>query len=302
MNIGSTAIGIVAALLVVVVPAGAQEQARVDPAWVLEDRDKRVVYSVPGMDEVRPHKDLVYRRVDGAALKMDVYPPRGLAPNQRRPAVILIHGGFLPANLRTEPKEWGQFRSLGRLMAASGFVAVTFNHRFYSSMNSLPDSESDLLALIDHVRLNADRLGLDRDRITLWAFSGSGALLAHALRTSPPYVRAVVVYYAALDLDAGERARPGAIRPDVRRRFSPLRELSERGPLVPPLLVARAGLDRAQINEPMDQFIRLAIEKNADVEVLNHPAGHHGFDIDDDTDRSRQVLSRTIEFIRERNR
>lgn len=281
-------------------PSAAVAQApREDPQWVKDDRDKRVALSVPGMDRVFVRKDLTYRRVGETDLKMDVYLPPGLGAAERRPAVVLVHGGALPANLLTEPKAWGQFRSLGEILAASGFVAVAFNHRFFG-MKALADPESDLLALLDRIRGGADDLRIDRDRIALWVFSGSGLLLAKPMRESPPFVRALVSYYAILDPGGIERARPGSIPESVARDFSPLRVLAERGTAIPPLLVVRAGLDRPQINESVDQFVRLALERNADVEVVNTPESHHGFDIEDGTERSRQILRRTLQFLRER--
>jgi hypothetical protein len=33
---------------------------------------------------------------------------------------------------------------------------------------------------------------------------------------------------------------------------------------------------------------------------LTHPAGRHGVDVLDDTARTREILARTIEFLRER--
>jgi acetyl esterase/lipase len=146
-----------------------------DPPWLKEFAFKRIVYSVPGMTRVKVVKDRVYKRVGSAELKMDVYSP--LTRGAQRPAVIFIHGGRIPPNLRTTPKEWGAYVSFGQLVAASGFVGVTFNHRFYT-WDSLPDSQSDLTDLITHVRNNADALGVDKDRIILWAVSAGGVFLA----------------------------------------------------------------------------------------------------------------------------
>ena len=290
---------LIAVAAICVGSAGLAQAPREDPQWVKDDRDKRVALSVPGMDRVIVRRDLTYRRVGETDLKMDVYLPPGLGAAERRPAVVLVHGGALPANLLTEPKEWGQLRSLGELLAASGFVAVTFNHRFFG-MKTLPDPESDLFALLDRIRGGADDLRIDRDRIGLWVFSGSGLLLARPMRESPPFVRALVSYYALLDPAGIEKGRPGSIPEPVARDFSPLRVLSERGRAIPPILIVRAGLDRPQINESVDQFVRLALEKNADVEVVNVPEGHHGFDIEDITERSREVLRRTLAFLRAR--
>ena len=109
----------------------AQQRQLEDPPWIKEVATQRIFYSVPGMDKIRPLRDLTYKHAGNDELKLDVYQPRNLPRKARRPAIIFIHGGALPPNLRTKPKEWGAYVSFGQLAAASGFVGVTFNHRFY---------------------------------------------------------------------------------------------------------------------------------------------------------------------------
>src|SRR6185436_4340683 len=104
-----------------------------------------------------------------------------------------------PPNLLTTPKDWGAYVSLGQLVAASGFVGVTFNHRFYA-WESLGDSQSDVMDLIDYVRDNAELLGVDKDRIILWSVSAGGIFLSRPLQQAPPYIRSIVAYYSELDL------------------------------------------------------------------------------------------------------
>lgn len=64
------------------------------------------------------------------------------------------------------------------------------------------------------------------------------------------------------------------------------------------MFIARAGLDNPEFNDGIDRFVQLALSKNLTVEVVNHATGHHGFDIEDDNDRSREIIRRTIEFIK----
>lgn len=40
------------------------------------------------------------------------------------------------------------------------------------------------------------------------------------------------------------------------------------------------------------------VKNNLSIEVMNHATGHHGFDIEDYNARSREILKRTIEFLR----
>src|SRR5512139_1419430 len=128
----------------------------------------RVVLRVPGMDATDVQRDVVYRTAGGQPLRMDVYTPAG--PPRTRPAVLLVHGGPIP---RTGAKNMGVFVSYGELLAASGFVAVTFDHRFLAP-DRLPDAREDVADAMRHVRSEAARLAVDPDRLALWAFSGGG--------------------------------------------------------------------------------------------------------------------------------
>ena len=271
-----------------------------DPPWIKLFAHKRIVYSVPGMTRVKVAKNLVYKRVPGEELKMDVYSPPAAPRRARRPAVIFVHGGRVPPNLLTTPKEWGAYVSFGQLVAASGFVGVTFNHRFYT-WNSLPDSQSDVMDLIAHLRANADSLGIDKDRIIVWTVSAGSLFLSQPLRDVPPYVRSIVAYYPQLDLQDQRKAAPSSVTDETLREFSPVYHLEKSGKNVPPLFIARAGLDSASLNGGIDRFVQIALSKNLTIELFNHATGKHGFDIEDDNDRSREIIMRTIEFIKAHN-
>jgi acetyl esterase/lipase len=270
-------------------------QERTDPEFLRPRLPKRIVYSVPGMEQIKARKDIVWKRVEGAELKLDVYEP----PNRTRqplPAVIFIHGGPIPSNLRTEPKEWGVFISYGQLAAASGWVGVTFNHRFYG-LDRVRDAQADVNDLVAYVRANAATFGIDPARLTLWVFSGGGLLLSHALRDAPPYLRCLVAYYALLDMPPGT----GGLSEEARLEFSPPHQLKQKGRAVPPLFVARAGQDSPALNGTLDRLVQQALGSNVTIDFSNHVTGQHGFDLINDDDRTREIIRRTLEFIRARN-
>ena len=233
----------------------------------------RVVYAVAGMDAVAVRRHVVYKTVGDEQLHMAVYSPPG--PAQSRPAVVLVHGGPIP---RRGAKNMGIFTSYGELLAASGFVAVTFDHRFLGP-DRIADAAQDVDDVIAGVRRDAASLGVDPDRMSIWAFSGGGAFLARPLSERRTWLRAVVAYYAILDsaIDAlGHEARG-----------------------VPPIFVARAGRDNERLNGDLDRFVHQAQKSGATLDLLNHPEGRHSFDILDDDERSRQVIARTIGFLRD---
>ena len=100
-------------LVTCVLTGMAQQPQLEDPPWIKELAAKRIVYAVRGMERVKVRKDLTYKRVTGGELKMDVYSPIGFPRSTRRPAVIFIHGGRIPPNLRTTPKDWVHTFPLG---------------------------------------------------------------------------------------------------------------------------------------------------------------------------------------------
>lgn len=253
-----------------------------------------IVYSIPGMDRSAVRRDVVYKTAGETSLLMDVYRPGG-SEKTRLPAIVLIHGPVPNAT----PKDWGVFTSYGRLLAASGFVAVTFNHRF-SGPERLLDAAADVDDAIAHVRANADGLGIDPDRIGLWAFSGGGPFLSAAMRGRPSFVRALVAFYAILDLRAKPPGASAAVTDEMRRDFSPVVHLGSEGAGIAPIFIARAGLDHPLLNGPMDHFVQEALARNLTLEVMNHATGRHGFDILDDDARSREIIARTLDFLKAR--
>lgn len=252
----------------------------------------RIVHRVPGTDRVRVDRNRPYKAVSGGELLADVYRPAGVAAPC--PAVVLIHGGPVPAS--STPKNMGCFISWGETLAASGLAAVTFNHRFYGGAQLL-EAAWDVEDAVAWVRREAVALGIDPARLALWAFSGGGPFLSLALREGAPALRALVAYYAVLDLREVPQDPAVSMSDAARLALSPAHHV-ESGRSVPPILVARAGLDHPSLNATVDRFIAAALARNAPVEAMNHPEGRHGFDILDDDSRSREIAARTVEFLR----
>jgi poly(3-hydroxybutyrate) depolymerase len=246
---------------------------REDPVWMPAATAARIHYRIAGMEDVQIRRDLPYKTVSSETWLFDYYTP--LEPLANPPPIaILIHGGPIPANLLTGPTRWGNFESLGRLIAASGLGAVMFNHRFFAPQ-AVVDAVEDLRDLIATLSTYAGELRLDPSRLCLWAFSGGGVLLTPFLRDTPEAIRCMVAYYAVMDA-----------------------RLDGNASRIPPLLIARAGLDAVPLNAALDDFVQQALRRNVSIDVLNHPRGQHVFDCRDDNERTRDILRRTVEFIR----
>jgi dienelactone hydrolase len=101
-----------------------------------------------------------------------------------------------------------------------------------------------------------------------------------------------------LDLRSQRKAAPVTVSDETLKEFSPLYYLEQNKKKIPPMFIARAGLDDADSNASADRFIQAALSNNLTIDFMNHPQGHHGFDVDDDNDRSREIIKRAVEFIK----
>jgi acetyl esterase/lipase len=262
----------------------------------LERLRRRLVYQIPAMGTAQVHRELVYRHDTAAALQMDIYRPPQLSVAARLPVICFVHGGPIKADLPLAPKAWGVYTDYGELAAASGFVGVTFNHRYYG-FDQLAIAADDIAAAIAYVRAQADVYQIDPERICIWAFSGGGPFLSPLLRTPPSYVRCLVAYYALLDLLPLIPHLADVVSAATLREFSPLDALQQGHATDLPLLIARAGQDRVEMNETIDAFVQAALTANVPLDLMNHPQGQHAFDILDNDRRSHAIIQHTIAFI-----
>ena len=253
-----------------------------------------VVYRVSGMQDVTIHRDLVYKHVDDGDLLLDVYLPSERPGDAPIPLVLFVHGGPINFDAPLEPKDWGQYQSYGRLMAASGLACVTFNHRL-RSRTDLDTPASDVADAISYSRKNAGQFGIDPERLCIWGLSGGGPLLSFVLSDRPSFVRCLVAYYARLDLR--QLSDELGYDEQTTEAYSAAAHLGADRPTDLPIFVARGGLDNVSINGPIDRFVQRAIEANACLDFANHPQGHHAFDMVDDDARTREIIARTIAFV-----
>jgi dienelactone hydrolase len=192
------------------------------------------------------------------SLQMDVYRPR----NAAGALPVLVFFNIASGANRSNPfyKAWAE------IAASRDLVAILPDLRDESFAN-------DLDALIADLSSNAVTLGGDRDRIALYAGSGN-VFRAFPLVQNPKQtaIKAAVMYYGS--------AQVTEFRRDL------------------PVLLVRAGLDRPPVNRAIADLATLATTQNAPVTLLNYPGGHHAFEIVDDEPATRDVIDRTIEFVK----
>jgi dienelactone hydrolase len=189
---------------------------------------------------------------------MDVFRP-AVNPDVPRPALIFFNTAFGPQRNNAFYAGWAQ------TAASKGLVGIVPDLRAGRQVQ-------DFDILVAHLSSRPADYGIDREAIAVYAGSGNVSTAFPAVEDpTRTAIRAAVMYYGTADV--------AAFRLDL------------------PVLYVRAGLDRPPVNRGIGELAARAITQNAPITLLNHPAGHHAFELVDDDDGTREIINRTLEFV-----
>jgi pectinesterase len=132
----------------------------------------------PDTSDLRVDKDIVFGKGGDMDLLLDVYhPPEGVMP--KRMAIIhLFGGGFFVGN-----KNAGYIVNDARALGRLGYTSISANYRL-QSQGHWPAQIHDTKAAIRWARANADRIGVDADKIAVAGYSAGGMLSLLAAGTN----------------------------------------------------------------------------------------------------------------------
>ncbi|MDO8677041.1 MAG: alpha/beta hydrolase [Acidobacteriota bacterium] len=250
-----------------------------------------VAYQMPGTDRVAVQADIQFRGADGGPLPMDVYLPPDLKNGDQRPAVVIVNGYPDPGFEKMFGLKFTQLAAIsswGRLIAASGLIAVAYSNR---------DPVADLDAALDHVEKNLTSLGIDGARTGIWASSGHAPLALSALMKRRELKCVALLYPYTLDLDGATGVAAAAKM--FRFAYAGEGKTVDDLPVATPLFVARAGKDEMPgLNDALDRVLAKAIARNLPLTFVNQPEGLHAFDIYQDSAMSRAVVRSVLTFLR----
>jgi hypothetical protein len=255
---------------------------------------RRVVYQIPGMEAVTIRKDTEYRSTDAGVLTMDIYYPPDSKGGAQIPAVIFVIGYSdlgAQAMLGCKFKEMESFISWGELAAASGLAAITYS--------TGKEPAADIHALLRYVRQNAAVLGIDENRIGVWACSGHVPnALSLLMQEEIDYLKCAVFCYGfMLDLEGSTSVAEAAktfrfVNPCAGNSVDDLQQDI-------PLFIVRAGQDEfPHLNETIDHFLARALIRNLPITFANHSAAPHAFDLMHDSETSREIIRQILAFMR----
>jgi len=253
----------------------------------------KVVYQMLQTRDVKIRKDMEYRVTDAGALTMDIYYPPDSKSEARSPAVVFISGypdpGFQKM-LGCKLKDMEFYISWGQLTAASGLVAITYT--------TGTDPAADVHALLQYIRNNSAVLGIDENRIGVWAGSGNVPnALSVLMQGDREYLKCAVLCYGfMLDFEGtssvADAARQiGFVNPCAGKSVADL-------PPDMPLFIVRAGRDETpHLNETIDSFLSKVLTCNVPITFVNHAAAPHAFDLVHDSETSRETIRQILRFM-----
>lgn len=246
---------------------------------------------------VKVTRDIVYRRVAGTILKLDVVAPA--TEGSKRPAIMQIHGGSWIMGDKRE-QGWPLLSHL----AANGWVCFNLNYRL-SPGATFPEHLIDLKAGLAWIREHADEWNIDPDFIAVTGGSAGGHLAALMALTAndPEYqpgfedadtsLRAAVPIYGVYDFTSRlgtnrlpfwyrrlERQIMKAFRseePDKFRRASPIDRVH---PEAPPFFIVHGDRDTlAPVEEARTFADELRRVSKSSVHYAELGGAQHAFDI-----------------------
>ena len=259
--------------------------------------ERKIVYQLPGMEDVAVEKDRPYKTIDGIELSFDLYRPRQSDPSNDLPAVVFVHGEGPPEVIKNS-KDWGQYDGWGRLTALSGMMAVIFNRRSSHFFSRLSEPASDVDDLLDLVFDSSDHLGIDPQRVGIWVCSGGTPFGMRAGLQRP--VKCIACYYGRLSLSPIREEIEGGLSDVAFEEYSAAARLGTmRIEQIPPMFIVKAELDDLRgVNESIEEALNVARVRNLPVTVASHAQGVHGMDVRNDDDRTREIIDLTLAFFR----
>jgi acetyl esterase/lipase len=248
-------------------------------------------------DGILIDRNVVYRRVAGRRLKLDVSRPA--SDGSGRPALLQIHGG---AWIVGDKREQGV--PLCTHVAANGWVAFNANYRL-SPGATWPDHLVDLKHAIAWIREHADEYGVDPTFVAVTGGSAGGHLTAMLALTAnePKYqpgfeeadtsVQAAVPFYGVYDFTNRFGTMPRVFigrllqahvlkarldeEPEKYADASPLDRIH---PDAPPFLIIHGDRDTlAPLRDAQEFAAALAKISKCPVLFAELPGAQHAFDI-----------------------
>jgi len=233
-------------------------------------------------------KSEVYKTASDTELRLYIFQPQDLEPGDRRPAVVFFFGGGWRNGSPV------QFAEQSRYLAKRGMVAICADYRVSSRQDVTPlDCVEDARSAMSYVRENANRLGIDPQRIAAAGGSAGGHLAACVgvlddaeadEESAVSRANALVLFNPAVQLAAfdgdDEALRADAIASMNARTGGRAKEISpihHIGDHEPPTLILHGTEDKTVPFSTVQRFGDEMRKRGNRCEVVGFKGAGHGF-------------------------
>jgi acetyl esterase len=249
----------------------------------------------------------VYKAENGINLPLYIFAPANHKAGNRTPAIVCIHGGGWSGG---DPQ---LFFPHSRYFASRGMVAFSISYRLTTREGVTPgDCIEDCKSAVRYIRKNADRLGIDPNRIAILGDSAGGHLAAclgvmdggefeapGEDRSINSLGNALLLYNPVVDLNSDNLLRiipegrplkgfPALTREEIGRKVSPLFYIK---PGQPPSLLMH-GMDDTNVAPSQSQRFAEAMRKAGNrCDLMMLPQTKHAFVIVNYTAPDEQVVN-----------
>jgi acetyl esterase len=219
--------------------------------------------------------DHVYKKTPEGELTLHGFFPPDWKATDKRPVVVFFFGGGWKNGAYT------QFVPQAEYFAGRGLVALSADYRIESKHKTTPDKcVEDAKSAVRWVRANADKLGIDADKVIASGGSAGGHIAACAAlvdgfdaATDPKDTscvpNALLLFNPALNLPREVKDAKGA---DIAAKISPTKFLTKKAP---PTWLTFGDAD-AMLAQG-EEYAKAAKELGVPVELYTAPKQPHGF-------------------------
>ena len=228
---------------------------------------------------------------DDRKQKADLYFPLEMPKDKKLPAVLMIHGGGWATGHKDEKREI----NIGSTLARNGYVAMSIDYVLSDKKQAVwPTNLWDCKTAVRWLRKNADRLGIDPDRIGVLGGSAGGHLAAMVALTTPAEgldpaesygklscaVKCCVDFYGIADIgtyhDVTMLGKTFAEAPELYRAASPVTYARSNSP---PLLIVHGTADMTVNVKQSENFADGLARVGAKHELIIIAGAVHSFDL-----------------------
>ena len=244
----------------------------------------------------------VYKNIDGIELKMAMYKPQ-VSNGFKLPSIVFFFGGgWVSGNP-------SQFKLQAEYLATRGMVAFCADYRTYSKNSTSPfESVKDAKSAVRYLKIHADELGIDPDKIVASGGSAGGHLAACTAlirnineNTDDLNVSSVPMLMVLFNpvVDTGKKGYGQEKFAGREFELSPVHHIT---PNVPTTLIMHGKDDKTVPYENVVRFSYLMKQQNNKCILIGYKNQGHGFfNYSKSPKYFKKTLGKTESFLEEYN-